>query len=113
MEGLDEVYALVNESGQLIVFGSQRDLPTTNPADLGQVYKMGGQIHAAENIEDTPWISNDISTIWGAEKCVGTYNNVASMEFTLPAKNGLTSVQYEMDVDESLPLTPTVDEVYE
>lgn len=113
VEGSEGVFALVNESGQLIVFGSQSDLPTTDPEDLAQIYKQNGEVHIAENVWDTPWYDNDVSTIWGAEKCVGTYYNGWHMEFTLPAKNGLTSVEYVIDVDQGLPLTPSVDEVYE
>lgn len=112
VEGLDGVFGLVNESGQLIVYGSQADLPTTDPEDLGQVYKQNGEIKGAENKWDTPWYENDVSTIWGAEKCVGSYINSSTIEFTLPAKNGMTSVEYEMNVDEGVPLTPEVDEVY-
>lgn len=102
---------LVNEHGQIILFGTQEQLDSYDDADLATVEKEGEQITGVENLTESHLYGTEAWSSWGHERVLGVYMNGASVELTLPALDGAAAITYSMDywADPIIAFNPVAD----
>lgn len=106
---------LVNELGQIIVFGDPATISEYGPEAGSTVQRIDDRVTASQELTESILYDSVAWTTWGREIVNGQYNMGNSFEFTLPTSGASNEQTYQMELNEEpiIPLTPNVSDYIE